>query len=500
MMAFSLVNLCFIRARYELFYRITFGYYKTIPFTAQVLFALALNFLLFGIVGWRLIRWVRRCDSPKLYWTAAMIACGLLVIPLDFTRQSLLPGTRALDLITNPFFIGGIFVMLLVSWRRPRRIVHLLGVGLLIMFPSFCLTVGRIGYHLLKLRPVVPAPPFPALFSTTNQVTGPRVVWIIYDELDERLAFSARPKDCPLPEFDRLCAESLQATNAFPPAGATIISLPALITGRYVVKAVPVARSELSISYADAKAPVGWSTQPSVFCRVHNLGFNTAVVGWLHPYSRLFPSCLNFCEWAPVAEKQVARGETLIDSMIAQISAMATAVQQRWLHVNLYKRQLDVSRHLVTDARYGLIFLHLVGPHGPGIYDPRKGTFTITSFSIARGYLQNLQLTDKTMGILRHDMEQAGQWDRSWVIVSSDHWWRFSRTYDGRLDHRVPFILKAPGRNQPIIYGSPLNTVITQDLILSILRKEVSTMPEAVTWLDTHKAPPCPSYDTMLVK
>ena len=124
----------------------------------------------------------------------------------------------------------------------------------------------------------------------------------------------------------------------------------------------------------------------------------------------------------------------------------------------------------------------------------------MTSFSRIRGYFQNLQLTDKTMGILRRDMEQASQWDRSWVIISSDHWWREARGYDGQLDYRVPFILKAPGKNQPMIYGATLNTVISKDLVLAILRREISTLPEAAAWLDTHPAPPAPSYAVMMLR
>ncbi|MGO9243146.1 MAG: hypothetical protein ACLQDC_00005, partial [Verrucomicrobiia bacterium] len=72
--------------------------------------------------------------------------------------------------------------------------------------------------------------------------------------------------------------------------------------------------------------------------------------------------------------------------------------------------------------------------------------------------------------------------------------------YDGQLDYHVPFILKAPGKNPPMIYGAPLNTVISQDLVLAILRKEISTIPQAVSWLDTHQAPPAPSYAVMMLR
>ncbi len=296
-----------------------------------------------------------------------------------------------------------------------------------------------------------------------------------------------------------MCAESLQATNAFPPGVNTLISLPALTTGRYVISAKPAARDELNITYANASTPVGWSTQPTVFARARDLGFNTALVGWYHPYTRLFASYLNYSKWYPFPLYQPVRDETVLRCMLSQIWSLAWPLQQRRLQIDFYQKSLENSRDLVGDGQYGLVFLHLPGAHFPGIYYPARGTFTLTSFSHVRGYFQNLQLTDKTMGILRRDMEQAGQWDRSWVIISSDHWWREARSYDGQLDYRVPFILKAPGKNPPTIYGAPLNTVISQDLVLAILRKEISTTPEAVAWLDTHPAPP-PSYTVMMLR
>ena len=499
LLAFSLVNLCFIRTRFGLFYNEQFQYYKDLPLNREVLVALALNLILFGLVAWRLTRWVRRAESRALYRAACVVACGLLVIPIDFLRTyffNIQGGKAVAAWGTNPLFIGGGLIVLFAIWRWPRFALHVVGAGLTILVPAVFLTFGKIGYYFLKSRPEAQPQP-PALFHTPTPSVEPRVVWIIYDELDQRVAFSSRPKDCRLPEFDRLCAESLQATNAFPPGRGTDISLPALITGRYITNATPASRNELNITYANASAPVGWSTQPTVFYRARELGFNTALVGWYHPYSRLFASSLNFCAWYPYAPYQLVRDKTVLRCMINQIWSLAPLLQQRRLAIDFYQRSLDNSRDVVKDGRYGLVFFHLMGPHYPGIYDPGKGTFTLTSFSRTRGYFQNLQLTDKTMGILRRDMEQAGLWDRTWVIVSSDHWWRDARDYDGRLDYHVPFILKAPGRSQPVTYGAPLNTVITQDLILAILRKEVSTIPEAVAWLDTHKPPPAPSYESM---
>ncbi len=503
LIAFSLVNLCFIRTRFALFFTDSFDYYKKNNLFREGTLALLLNLLLFGILGWRALRWIRRANSPNLFRAACIVTLVLMIIPVDFLRTFYfhVRGIDAVSWIKNPFLLGAgflvVFVVLFVIWRWPRSSAHVFGVALLICTPSALLTFGKIGYFYLNYPTGVPFQPQP-FYPTPVAGVQPRVIWIIYDELDQRLAFSSRPADCPLPELDRIRNENFQATNALSAGNATLISMPALISGRYVVTAKPASGRELNVTYAHASEPMGWSTQPSVFSDARELGYNTAVVGWYHPYTRLFASNLNFSAWYPYPPYQPARDETVLHSMTSQIWSLASAVQQRRMQIALYQESLDNARALVKDGRYGMVLLHLPGPHYPGIYDPAKGTFTLTSFSHVGAYFQNLQLTDKTMGILRRDMEQSGQWDRSWVIISADHWWRESREYDGVLDRRVPFILKAPGNNnQPMVYGEPMNTVVTRDLIHAILRKEISTIPEVAAWLDAHKAPPAPPYSRM---
>lgn len=59
-----------------------------------------------------------------------------------------------------------------------------------------------------------------------------RIVWLVFDEADQRLAFGERAATLKLPEFDRLRSQSLFATIAYPPANQTLSSMPALINGK----------------------------------------------------------------------------------------------------------------------------------------------------------------------------------------------------------------------------------------------------------------------------
>ncbi len=84
-------------------------------------------------------------------------------------------------------------------------------------------------------------------------------------------------------------------------------------------------------------------------------------------------------------------------------------------------------------------------------------------------------------------MEDAGIWNSTTVVVSSDHWFRDAKVFDGKLDRRVPFLVKTAGQTAPLAYGEPFNTVLTQDLLLEVLRKEVATPQDVHAWLSWHQ-------------
>lgn len=496
-LAFSLANLCLARAWYALLNETSFGYFDRLPVSPRNLLALLANFLVLTLAGWAFGRAVRKSGSRVLRWGAGLL---LWVLLLNFGRAFLLHKTwpETLRWLGQPLFLLVLGLAGVAFWRWPRWVLRLAMVIGILVAPAAVVTVARTGYLLAKLTVAGDPPPLsPSPSLSTNRSDAPRVVWIIFDELDQRVAFSERPPQCRLPELDRLLGESLVATNAFPPGHATGTSLPALITGRCVLESVPVTRDDLKLLYLGDQQPVRWRAQNNLFAKARAAGCNTALVGWLHPYDRLFPQSLNYRLCFPYPTVGQERGSSLLDDMLNQAWTLVNDFQIRRRQIEYCQDTVAASRHLVGDSAYQLVFLHLPLPHSPYIYDAAKDRFSLTIFSTADGYLQNLQLADKTFGLLRWEMERTGLWDKTWVIVSSDHWWRDSRALDGKIDHRVPFILKAPGQKTPLPFGDYLNTVQSHELVLAMLRNEVRTPTEAVGWLQTHPSPPIPPYEKM---
>ncbi len=148
------------------------------------------------------------------------------------------------------------------------------------------------------------------------------------------------------------------------------------------------------------------------------------------------------------------------------------------------------ARRVVANPQLDLIVVHWNVPHPPSIYDRstqrlRDSLINVTDTS----YADNLVLTDHTLGLIRRDLEASGRWDSTILIVSSDHWLRKSLwRYEGDVDHRIPFMLKLAGQKKGVTYEESFNTVLTGDLVLAILRGEITSADGVVTWLDRNRS------------
>ncbi|MBO0797923.1 MAG: sulfatase-like hydrolase/transferase, partial [Blastocatellia bacterium] len=256
----------------------------------------------------------------------------------------------------------------------------------------------------------------------------------------------------------------------------------------------------------------GWSTQPNVFSRTQAIGGATAVVGWYHPYCRVLGADLNKCSAEVLNNELDMQSQSISRSMFDYFRSVrndapllrrthqSTGVDQRTIYEDIerLKRIGQTSALAVADADISLTLIHFPAPHDPYLYDRRKDDFT---YDGGCSYFDNLELVDKTVGELRRSMEQSGLWDDTIVLLSSDHWWRTdiwpkdpSWTEEeqaivaGGIDYRVPFLLKLKNQKEGSVYHHSFNTVLSQDLILALLRGELSTKTEVAAWLDQHRS------------
>jgi len=499
----SLANLCFLGG-WSALIEPSAGYWRYAA-TPNEYLALMLDVLLLAAAFLFILTLVRRLDRPFM---GKVVRAGLgllLLIPLNILRTqvrnlrvpSLFDRFGPSALRVSLIALGLVFVFVLV--RRAELFGRAAGFVVLLLSPLVPMLFASAIW--LMLHPQADNSSRHARPLAATDTSRPRVLWLIFDELDQRLAFGERAASVRLPEMDRIRSQAIYASNAFPPAGWTVLSLPSLINGKVASDAKPAGANELMITYAGPGGPVPWSTQPTVFSRARDAGFNTALVGWCHPYCRVLGSSLTFCSqtFAEASEQDSALPVLLADGfrgivgtfpIVRRLPVFASVYLQAQ---EMYLRMLHDTKKVAVDPNFGLVFIHWPVPHSPFIYNRSRSDFALDGSGT---YLDNLVLADRTLGEVRRTMESDGTWENTTVLISSDH---ALRAYiedllpawgaHGGTDHRVPFLMKLPHQRQAIAYDTPFNTVVSSHLVLALLRGEVSTAADVINWMDQRRMP-----------
>ena len=503
--AFSLANLCFLRIWLPLVDPSTLFFLVRPTRSQYVAVMLAVGIL--GAILFSGLALVRRTQRPLVWWLARCIFAVLLLFPLNMVR-GMFPDLVMFRLADRfgPWAVRATVVALgllcaVVIVRWPTAFARAAAIVVVVLSPLAPIVLATGMWRVLHLQPESGYVGAARLAPRTGR---PRVVWLVFDQLDERLAFVQRPAFLKLPELDRLRAESLFAANAFSPADWTLQSLPSLITGKTVFEAKPGGDAELMVTYHGSTQAVPWSGEPNVFARARREGFNTALVGWEIPYCRILKGDLTFCASHLLGSGGQAGG---LGSLVLRdfrglvqwfplgwrLRFTEDLAKRRGMHLGI----LDDASRVATDPALGLVFVHWCIPHYPFLYSTRDQW----AMDGSGNYLGNLLLVDRTLGELRGAMERAGVWDSTTLLLSSDHalllapaehtaplWRNAQQTVDrSGIDRRVPFLVKLAGHKTPLSFDSPLNTVLSSDLVVAVLRGNIATPEDLSRWIDQNR-------------
>ncbi|HLW77604.1 MAG TPA: sulfatase-like hydrolase/transferase [Bryobacteraceae bacterium] len=466
------------------------------PLPIQYMAAIC-NVLLLGACFFALIRLTRMVNQRFGAVWATLMALAIAAIPLNALRATLanyfpllrsnltvrigVPGTVAL--------YAGLILGLAFMVLRLRARTFGIALTLLAEISPLCLLTGTFAViKSLSRRPELFVDGATASRLAGLKSKGHRVIWIIFDEMDYRLAFVERPANLVLPEFDALRAQAVFATQAFSPSNDTLSSVPSLLAGRRLM-GEPTGPARLLAHFRDAET-MPMTPQMTIFADVRQLGGNAAVAGWYLPYCRLFPSVLAECSWVGQGSLLTITGDTLATNLVNQDrSLFETSAYSIFGQSLMVKNRIGKIQSLRrTGVRYAadpaldLVFLHYPIPHAPHTYDRRTQAFTKAN-SLFDAYPDSLALADAALGELRAAMTKAGLWDSSAILVSSDHYYRASVQFDGKQDRRVPWLLKLPGQTRTVGFDQALQTLLSRRLIEAILRGEIVTTEQALQWL-----------------
>jgi hypothetical protein len=319
--------------------------------------------------------------------------------------------------------------------------------------------------HLPPPSAYVDQPNAPLLPSRPDR---PRVIWIIFDELDQSLVFDHRPASAQLPEFDRLRAESIYADHAEAPGLYTMEAIPGMLSDHHVDHAHQLGPGDLLLRRGREAAR--WSAERNIFDDLHDAGVNSAILGAELPYCRAIGHSVASCNSLPSGTVDIALNRPSILGRTwyllrtrpfafpglsstrfyrAPLFDEETRRLSRAAEAESFDKMRRRALELAADTRFQLVYLHFPIPHLLGFYDRRKGEYSTEDSS---SYLDNLSLADRTLGEIRAAMPTGTS-----LLVTSDHplrdwiiedaaWWNDHETASlGPVPRQyVPFLLKTP--------------------------------------------------------
>jgi hypothetical protein len=520
-LSLSLANLCFLNVWATLnrepdsyFRHLHSRYTVALP---ALYCELALALLLF--CGVRVFRRLRKPILVEGSKVGFLVVC---LIPLNILRWQVLRWSpdRIGEVLGRPgFLLAGTLIagsLLWIGFVKPHIPVRMATVALLGLAPLVPINIATSFWFDSQLPPASAFVDKPLAPRLPTMPGAPRFLWIIFDELDQYLAFENRPKSVLLPEFDRLRAQSIFGTRASSPAGYTLLSMPELISGRFFAGADATGPDQLMLTSESGTEKLDWGRQKSVFSEARQAGFNTALIGWQHPYGRILNESLTDCAWQPGTVdnvEQYAEFPGIIDSMRNRTRSQLQTVpflqasgilgpetEERERRIAKFTALKQQAVRLAADRNVGLVLLHLPVPHPPGIYDRTRGKLSADD---SNDYLDNLVLADRTLGEIRSAMEANGTWDGTTILVSADHplrvtMWDEQSVWDndedaatgGKEHPYVPFLLKMPGSVKELEYTREFNSVLSHNLILAVLRNRLSAPLDVREWLDRQPSLP----------
>lgn len=442
--------------------------------TPTALIAAMVNVILLALCIRAGIALIQRTGSRVLRGLSVLIFAALLLLPFHAITTIYFPDeVRPRNAV---YAAGGLAALAVIFSSRARRIAR---GAILLITPLVAITFAQgvfraWSYDAARWKePSMPAAP------SSRPV---RLVWLLFDEWDYGLTFESPKVRVPLPEIARLQAESFTASNAVPPGPVTGVSVPRLLT------------SDIQATVASLPS------RSDIFTRTKSEGLSVAVAGWYLPYCDLFAKSLSVC-WTcnrnaernnmgnSFPEIGLNQVRNLFENQFRSPFGQPLGASRQALD---YKLVFAATNQAAANPAFDMVFAHFPVPHEPLFYDSSTGRFDLSEkpgISLFKKnflrYMDAVQLVDSTFGQLRNAMQAAGVWEKTHVLLTSDHGYRNRHRVDGvRSDSRVPFLVRVAGSPQEISFPSKFNTVLSSDLAMALLNGVVKSPGEVQGWIE----------------
>ncbi|RMG02745.1 MAG: hypothetical protein D6741_03235 [Planctomycetota bacterium] len=326
--------------------------------------------------------------------------------------------------------------------------------------------------------------------------TAPPVFVFVFDEWSYERTFADGDF---LPELTHLHALASRCDvyhQALSPGNETLISLPRLLYAQTDGELVPSHGKLVWHKGEKNRSP----TELPLFCdELCARGYTVKVAGFYHPYPLLlkgrpieavaFPNDPKAPGLVPRSlEYLVYNGRFRTDPLSRELyrRIYARYFSSRWAALQAAIRR-EAFAALDAPAKQ-ITFVHWPLPHGPFIFDP-DGTYRgpydpirDTMYGTPDDYHRHLLFLDHTIGEIVDRLHRSGAFDRSLLVMTSDHSWRRDpdpqRDEASRNHRHVPLLIKHPGQTERHDIDAPLVVNLKKILHETIVEPSAENPPE----------------------
>lgn len=487
-LALSFANLVYLRAwadlipyrSNELFHR------KALPgfslYFGLLGDVLALSLLIFGLLclAPRLPGWVRRAFPAAALLLMAFAANFLRSHTPDFIPRAAMAGAMGIAVLAG----------MALSFRYYSKSVQAIKIVVLAATPCVAITFLAPLYYLNAPSPLAPNPPLAARLPGTPPV---RVVWVVFDDWDERLTFDDPTVTPEIPALRKLALESFNASHALAVlAGspvrdmATADAIPSLLYGKRTVRSATTDVETKYVLFAGDPDVTELGTGDNIFARMRSKGWNSGLVGWYLPYCRIFAKQVSDCYWEERYNQASSAGDTPVEAAIDETRMLFetelfspfgwSLVARR--HYEEFDRLMAKATSYAADPALGLTFVHLNVPHEPFAYNPEIGRFN-RSGKHDELYIDELKWVDKAVAGIVSAVDRSGLGGKTAIILSSDHPYRAAQT----VDPHVPYIVRLPGEREGRYSVNEFTALRSADLVTALTSGDLRSAEEVEKFL-----------------
>lgn len=426
------------------------------------IFSLCLAILILAILGFLISRLLTLIGAQGKRWAELLFIVAFIQGLLVAIRPPADAGSALAFLATGIIWCLTT-VVLWVHFRRPEleiagrlsRITHLLSPLPLILVFQFLIT------------PSVPPQSKATHWTQHEDATGSPIVIAIFDEWSVKQTFPDGVIPDWLPRLKELAGAASVYTDAHSAGRETILAMPRLLL------------QTTNFSETQLRHRLAPPTSPSLFDRAPD-NYNRALIGFHLPYLTLLNGQLDSCQSYPATPK----GEHLAQEILYHFWDFLIYWQDPWiesLRGRFFVPGPDKPVHIASPYWYELgrtiedsavqlldrmphntiSLFHFPFPHPPIVY-ASDGSYRRAGFNESddpKAYKLNLLQVDRTVGRLIDTLKARSVWERTLLVLSSDHNWRGELIVAGRkvstfyqeLQH-VPLIIKFPYQSEPRIF------------------------------------------------